>query len=170
MSNKTKETDLWATPWWVFRFAERYFLKNKFTLDAAANKLNKKCDQFITQEQNSLNMNWSKLSNKVWCNPPYSNPLPFVKKAIEQAQKGVEVVMLLNADNSTQWFKLCVENASEFVFVINKRIPFLHCETQKESKSGGSKPQFFVYFKPEKDRPLITSYISLEDIKMVGKE
>ena len=40
----------------------------------------------------------------VYCNPPYSNPAPFVKKAAEESLKGATVVMLLPADTACKAF------------------------------------------------------------------
>ena len=36
-----------------------------------------------------------------YCNPPYSNPEPFIKKAAEESLKGSIIVMLLPTDTST---------------------------------------------------------------------
>tara|TARA_Y100000004_G_scaffold89474_1_gene100375 strand:+ start:618 stop:959 length:342 start_codon:yes stop_codon:yes gene_type:complete len=53
-------------------------------------------------------------------NPPYSNPLPWVKKAIA-ASKKMPVVMLLKHDSSTEWFRLLHEAGARFL-MINKRL------------------------------------------------
>lgn len=42
--------------------------------------------------------------NSIFVNPPYSKPLPWIKRAIEEQRKGKTVVMLLKADTSTIWF------------------------------------------------------------------
>jgi hypothetical protein len=48
-----------------------------------------------------LEMEWDKIT---FVNPPYSNPRPWIEKAIDESRKGKRVVMLLRADTSTKWF------------------------------------------------------------------
>lgn len=51
-------------------------------------------------------------------NPPYSNPLPWVKKAIyEHMVNGHTVVMLLKHDSSTQWYRLLHEAGARFLMI-----------------------------------------------------
>lgn len=38
--------------------------------------------------------------------------------------------MLLNADNSTQWFALCAKQATEIVFITEGGVPFIHNESR----------------------------------------
>ncbi len=61
--------------------------------------------------------------NPAYVNPPYSNPLAWVKKAIEQSKKGINVVMLLRVDTSTKWYKLIMEQNPHIAF-FNERIKF----------------------------------------------
>lgn len=106
--------DLWETPDEVVNYlVERY---GKYDLDAAATEGNKKCDKFYSKETNCLKRWWG--SNKhVWLNPPYSNPDPFVKKAIEQMEHGNQIDILLPADNSTAWFSDAVKHAAEVIWI-----------------------------------------------------
>ncbi|MDG6881080.1 phage N-6-adenine-methyltransferase [Phocoenobacter uteri] len=174
MGNQTENTDLWATPFWVTAFAELYFLncknsnKNKgFGLDAAANEFNRKCKKFISKEQDALSVDWASKSKRIWCNPPYSDPLPFIEKAITESEKGAKVVMLLNVDNSTRWFAKCVQHANKIVFVTLGRIPFLHSQTGEETK-GAKRPQMFVFFDKTKREKLSTDYLSLNEIRQIS--
>lgn len=48
-------------------------------------------------------------------NPPYSNPLPWVKKAIAEYNKGITIVLLLKHDSSTQWYRLLHEAGAYFL-------------------------------------------------------
>ena len=73
--------------------------------------------------------------------------------------------MLLNADNSTQWFALCAKQATEIVFITEGGVPFIHNESRKETNQN-SKPQMLVLFSPQKLAGVVkTSYISLEAMK-----
>ena len=161
-NTKKSDKNLWATPWWVFHFAERYF-GVKFDLDAAAMAHNTKVKHYLSEQDNALQCCWP--GHFCWLNPPYSNPKPFVETAIKHSQQGKTVVMLLNADNSTQWFALCTQHATEIVFITEGRVPFIHNETGKETNQN-SKPQMLVLFSPQKLAGVVkTSYISLEAMK-----
>ena len=111
--------DTWATPVWLFEYAQSRF--GDFDLDVCAALDSFKCQPYYTAEDNSLVQPWAYLN---WCNPPYSNIRPWVEKAALETNLGNRTVMLLPADFSTQWFKLVWEVSSE-ILVINKRIQFL---------------------------------------------
>lgn len=55
-----------------------------------------------------------------YCNPPYSNPLPWVKKALAESRKGKRVVMLLRHDSSTEWWRMLHEVGAYFLAVIGR--------------------------------------------------
>ncbi len=60
--------------------------------------------------------------DRTFVNPPYSNPLPFVQKAIASTQElGSMVVMLLKHDSSTEWFRL-IHEAGGHIMMINGRL------------------------------------------------
>jgi len=69
---------------------------------------------------------------RVFMNPPYSNPTPWVKKAYRESLKGKLVVGLLRGDTSTRWFHDWVYGKAELRFIkgrlrfgnINKPAPF----------------------------------------------
>ena len=67
-----------------------------------------------------LKIEWK---DKTYCNPPYSKPLPWVLKAIEESKKGKTIVMLLRMDTSTKWFKKLQEANAIFLW-INGRLRF----------------------------------------------
>jgi len=55
--------------------------------------------------------------DRIYINPPYSNPLPWVRRAIEQARKGSIVVLLLKHDSSTKWYRELHEAGARFLMV-----------------------------------------------------
>lgn len=61
--------------------------------------------------------------DKTFVNPPYSNPLPWVKNAVKENKKGKTIVMLLKMDTSTRWFKELQEAGAIFLWV-NGRLKF----------------------------------------------
>lgn len=55
----------------------------------------------------------------IFMNPPYSNPLPFIKKAWEDS-KHFRVVMLVKADMSTDWFNYILDTGFPLVTHLNQ--------------------------------------------------
>lgn len=84
------------------RLNERF----RFTVDVAASSDNAKCADYYTEELDGLEQSWG--GERVWCNPPYSNIEPWVKKAWNSG--AVLVVMLLPANRTEQgWWQRWVE-------------------------------------------------------------
>ncbi len=77
-----------------------------FTIDVAAAPHNAKLPRFYTVEDDGLTQSW--VGERVWCNPPYSDIGPWIKKAWTA---GAElVVMLLPANRTEQaWWQDHVE-------------------------------------------------------------
>ena len=113
--------DLWRTPQYIFDWLNSEF---EFILDAACNSDNSKCVFGCCHDrgQDGLSMDWASFG-RIWLNPPYSNPYPWVKKAYEESLKGCIVVCLLPADISTKWFHEWVIGKAEIRF-IQGRISF----------------------------------------------
>lgn len=74
----------------------------------------------LNPEFNGLEIEWEEWN---FVNPPYSNPLIWVKKAIEESKKGKHVILLLKNDCSTKWYRLLQENNAHF-FYCNERVKF----------------------------------------------
>lgn len=79
-----KLTDHATTPIWLMKFFKDYF---------------DPCPSIGTF--NGLRIPWMK---KNYVNPPYSEKIPWIKKAIEESKKGNKTVMLLPVDTSAVWF------------------------------------------------------------------
>ena len=78
-----------------------------FTIDAAASAQNAKTPKFFTESDNGLAQSWA--GERVYCNPPYSNIRPWVKKAWAESSAEI-VVMLLPANRTEQkWWQDLVE-------------------------------------------------------------
>ena len=98
-------TDSYATPKWLMDVFEGWF---------------DPCPLNPNPEVDGLSIEWG---NKTYCNPPYSNPLPWVEKAIKESGKGKLVVMLLRVDTSTKWFARLIEAGAECLW-FGRRIKF----------------------------------------------
>jgi len=68
------------------------------------------CDGVVKED--GLKVVWR---DRTFVNPPYSNVLPFVEKAISENKQGKTVVILLKHDSSTKWFRLLHEAGAEFL-------------------------------------------------------
>lgn len=105
--SKTKESDEWQTPQWLFDELNREF---NFCLDLCASENNKKCNwycqDYLTKGVHPRDDFDYKVDPNIeayFMNPPYSNPYPFVAKAWEDS-KYCKIVCLLKCDPSTKWW------------------------------------------------------------------
>lgn len=146
--------DEWGTPKWLYEHLNWIF---KFDLDVCASKANHKHKNYYTKKDNALTKSWAK-SN--FCNPPYSDQAPWIKKAIAEAECGNASVLLLMCDISTANFRLCYEKASE-IWLINNRIRF------DGAKGAPRFSSMIAIFKPHTNEPrlCIISLISLKELK-----
>lgn len=94
-------TDEWETPADVVEALAT--LHGPFDLDPAATLENCQAASYFDREQNGLIQPWF---GRVWCNPPYSNPGPWVQKCVEELQAGriTHAVFLLPPATDTNWF------------------------------------------------------------------
>ena len=130
--------DLWQTPKELYESLDKEFL---FWCDVAASDENHLSDSYYTEKDNALKADWLLVN---WCNPPYSDITPWVRKAIEQHEKGLTTVMLVPADTSVKWFKLAYESCNEVRF-ISGRISFINAETQKPVNGNNKGSVIFIW-------------------------
>ena len=176
-SNTSREDkDLWATPIVEFSGIQSFLANfynnefNLFTLDACALPYNKKVNRFISPKEDMLKADWGS-GEFVWVNPPYSNPLPFINRAIEMSEKNF-VAMLLPSDTSTEWFAKCVEHADLIMFLTGKgaRIKFEHNSGSKKTNGNVKGSVVVVFQKILTKAPQKTIYVPLNDISLLGKK
>ena len=79
-----------------------------------------KLNNGVLRDFDGLGSDWK---DKTFVNPPYSKPIDWVKKAIEENKKGKRIVMLLRMDTSTRWFKMLQESGAVFLW-LNGRLRF----------------------------------------------
>lgn len=58
----------------------------RFTLDVCATTESAKCPRFFTKAEDGLAQSWA--GERVWCNPPYSDITPWVRKALWETVPG----------------------------------------------------------------------------------
>lgn len=96
--------DTYSTPSWIFDIFDGWF-------DPCPLNKNPVFD--------GLTIDWGE---RTYVNPPYSEPLKWVEKAIQEKEKGKLIVMLLRADSSTHYFQRCQEKGEVIYF--GRRIKF----------------------------------------------
>ena len=175
---KQKIGDLWRTPKEVFNTLNREF---EFVADMASSDKNALRAIYFTEDDDSLSIDWEKeVFSRItkgnayaWLNCPYSNPMPWVKKAAEAQMNGLGVVMLLNADTSVGWFAEALKTVSEIRYIIGDekaigngyhsgRIGFLNGEG--DPINSNNKPQVILVFNPFKVGANVTSYVKKSEL------
>lgn len=182
MTDTAFDKDTWRTPLYFFDWLDRRF---NFTLDGCATAENclvrgfldndlayigkgsAICEDFCGEYLDSAIRAFSYLPIAIFVNPPYSDVTPFIKQAKRLRDVGHTVVMLLNNDKSTQWYRQHIHNvANEVIDIIGGRIAFVHPITGEEIK-GNSKGQMVVVFDPTME-DFVQRSVSLDFIKRVG--
>ncbi|HDR0614209.1 phage N-6-adenine-methyltransferase [Pasteurella multocida] len=167
--------DHYRTPKYVFNWLDRRFY---FLIDGCASEHNALCStyigdginaaapDFLTFEPLEQVIETAEATLRIFVNPPYSNPLPFVQRAAELRNAGYLVVMLLPADKSTKWYQVIQDNATEVIDIVGGRINFLHPVTGEEVK-GNNKGSMVAVFDPTM-QGFVTRQVSLKFIKEWG--
>lgn len=112
--------DEWYTPRWLVEAL------GPFDLDPAAPSENhwtaKRC---YTRSNDGLHLPWN---GRVFLNPPYSEPLPWVKRLVEHGN----AIALYFVRTDTKWMQRALD-AADAAFLLRGRIPFVDID---ERKSG----------------------------------
>jgi phage N-6-adenine-methyltransferase len=132
-------TDDWSTPPDVIETIKTKLEIPAFDLDPCCRVATAKAPAYYSlaeEGMNGLELPWF---GTVYVNMPYSNPKPWVEKAIAEARAGnAESVLLLPADISTEWWRYLVVPYS-FQYVWPGRIKFLGYDGQPlGSPKGGT--------------------------------
>lgn len=78
--------------------------------------------KFFTDWYDPCPLHWITDGLKVpWRDPtfaniPYSDPMPWVLKAIREARNGIRVILLVQVDTSTRWWLELVNAGARFAF------------------------------------------------------
>lgn len=168
--------DYWATPQkmvdGLFAYVELKGIvpKGLPRLDVCASELNKKCERFISEEQDTLATQWGE-NNLCWLNPPYSDVQPFLNKAVAEAANGNYTVALLKNDCSTKWFHFAAKNAIAVAYIMLGRIGFVSAMTG-ESVGGNNFSSVAFVFGPGRKglRSLYVTKQKLEDLAKCDKQ
>lgn len=145
--------DLWMTPPEVFAYFNHYY---NLRVDVAALPESALCNTYVTPEQDALKQDWAALAKKaggsIWCNPPYSVLQPWIDKAIEAADNGATVVMLVHGNYDTKWFKRMHETCDKIFLLNGGRLAFIRADTGKKG-DGNKRPSVFAVWRGKSNRP-----------------
>ncbi|WP_293056051.1 DNA N-6-adenine-methyltransferase [Okeania sp. SIO2B3] len=141
---KNKNTDYWGTPCEI-----KTLIKNvlgEINIDPCAEDLLTKniwANQYFTVKTDGLTKDWV---GKIYMNPPYSNPAPWVEKFFFEYEKGnmKEGIGLLPASTDTRWFGEVWKRSRAICFWYG-RIKFLDILDGYEEKYPAAKGSVFVY-------------------------
>lgn len=161
--------NLWQTPPEIAAALHDEF---NFTLDVAASDQNHLFPMYFTERDNGLAQSWSVpgLSGFCWCNPPYSDITPWVKKAADQNKFGcVGTVMLVPADMSVGWFREALLSVSEVRIITGGRLSFVRADT-KQPVNGNNKGSMLLIWRPVAAVTPITTYVDREALMSYGRK
>lgn len=118
-------TDWWSTPEWVLREALGHLFSRqdvltgraRWCLDPCSNPKAPSlayCDRSIMPPDDGLAVEWY---GDVWCNPPYSDPLPWVQRALDTlaVRKARSVTFLVPLGRGAQWDDLLMRYSAGLV-------------------------------------------------------
>jgi phage N-6-adenine-methyltransferase len=141
----------WVTPDSLYNALYAEF---EFTLDAAANIDNTKCNMFIDETIDSLTVRWSKWGSRVWLNPPYTRNIGnWIRKAYTESRKGgIIVVCLVFARTDTAWWQDWAMRAHE-IRLIRGRVTFTPT-LDVEKKYPAPAPSAILVFDGTREAPM----------------
>lgn len=142
--------DEWYTPAEYVEAARRTF-DGIIELDPASCELAQTVVQavsYYTRFENGLDddSNWF---GTVWLNPPYSDPAPWINKAVAAHQSGDidAAVILVNNATETGWFQKLIEHSAAFC-ILSRRVAFWRHDHQNV---GARQGQVVFYLGPDLD-------------------
>lgn len=133
--------NLWQTPKPIYDNLDHEF---EFVGDVAASADNHLHENYLTEHEDALTVNWSKHFEPgyKWCNPPYSDIGPWIEKAATERS----TVMLVPSDTSVKWAKRAYDTADEIRLVCG-RIAFTRADTG-EPQGGNNKGSMIIVWHP----------------------
>jgi phage N-6-adenine-methyltransferase len=131
----------WETPQGLYDKLNDEF---HFVCDVAASRSNTKHPTYFDKKIDGLKQSWFGVC---WCNPPYGRNIgEWIKKAHNEAARGVLTVMLLPVRTDTKYFHDYIYGQHEIRF-LRGRLKFVGAENHAPF------PSMIVVFRPSKAKP-----------------
>ncbi len=125
------ERDTWRTPQYIFDYANK--IVGGIDFDTACDFDNALATP-IFKNVDSMDALYVEWVGKCWCNPPYSNIAPWIKKAIES---DAITVMLIPTPNGEAYYSNLIANSHEVS--IQGRVSFIGADgNPKNGNTRGS--------------------------------
>ena len=140
------ESDEWYTPQEYIDAAKA--VMGAIDLDPASSEMAQtvvRAGCYLTRFDDGLaQVRW--LHQRIWLNPPYSNPAPWIEKLVREHQAGpfcTEAIVLVNNATETTWFQLLLERFP--VCLPARRLAFWRHD---HANVGARQGQAFFYLGP----------------------
>ena len=144
------ESDEWYTPTEYIEAAR--LVMGAIELDPATSEMAQtvvRAHSYLTRFDDGLTQTrW--IHQRIWLNPPYSNPAPWVEKLVREHQAGpfcTEAIVLVNNATETSWFQMLLERFP--VCLPARRIAFWRHD---HANVGARQGQAFFYLGPNVER------------------
>lgn len=120
--------DFRTPPEFLEAVREKWHIED-FDIDLAASKENAVCRHYFTEEQDALKQCWKVGYGVNWCNPPFANIEPWVRRGWQQSTmlsrpNCAHTLLLLPAGVGSNWFRDWVEHKAVCWF-LNGRLTFV---------------------------------------------
>lgn len=137
------------TPRWLLDAARQVL--GGIDLDVASNEIAQRSVQatrYYSQADNGLIQPWA---GRIWCNPPYSDPLPWVERLIGFHRAGdvPAALLLLNVATTPAWARL-LWGGGYPVCLFFSRIQFVKADGTVDGRNNSD--QFLWYFGRQRRR------------------
>ena len=108
--------------------------KIKFNLDPCATKINHKCKDYFTIDDDGLKQSWK--GKKVFMNPPFSDTAGWLEKAYQESRHfNTTVIALIPGRTCTNYLHKWLFPHAHVDF-FNCRVGFINSETNKEDREA----------------------------------
>ena len=119
-----KSKQNYCTPMKFIEAVHRALIIKEFAIDLAADSTNAVAVKYYSELDNALYHSWEGIEGWAWCNPPYSDITPWVKKASEECVKGTKIALLVPASVGSNWWRDYVHKKAQIYF-LNGRLAFM---------------------------------------------
>lgn len=136
-----EHSDEYVTPRFITSAAERVF-GGRIDLDPCSNPIANQvvnAERFFTVEDDCLRLQWH--AENIWLNPPFSNPLQFIKRLTEQYARGnFEQAIVLIHHDSVEWARVLQQHCTAICTFFD-RVQFLKRLNNGELKTMKKYPR-----------------------------
>jgi phage N-6-adenine-methyltransferase len=145
----SSKTPNWGTPKSLLKtLKERY----KISLDPCArNATEAVCERFYSPSDDGLIQSWD---TEDWCfvNPPYSRDIgKWMRKCVEESEKGNKIIALVPARTDTKWFHNYVFNKASEIYLIKGRLKFIDLDNTQKTYGAPFPSMIVIYDKYNKN-------------------